>query len=340
MPSPERTPSQHRAPLRRAPRHHTVFNACVAILVVALAYVGLAGQAVGPAYGDVAAPVETPEPGRIETASIAATFAALETFTGPNRAEKRDRALPVVEIMAFTRGFESARVRIASLRDGPLDPTDAPQSTLASIQPQAPAIEEDFKISIAAVPPGLISPALDAIQSLVPDAPQPQLPSEQTAYARANEPATDFTVVRNTDGKIVSDKELWCLATAIYFESRGETYRGQVAVAQVVLNRLKHPIYPKTICGVVFQNQSRRDACQFSFACDGIPEHVTDRKSWEQAEEIAEGTVRGNLYLTEVGKATHYHATYVRPKWAPRMSKVVKIGLHVFYQFKTGWRFG
>ncbi len=240
------------------------------------------------------------------------------------------------------KGFDASRVRLASLRAPVPDPTDPPQSTVASTLPKPAAAQDEPKISVAAINPWLISPALDAIASAAhdPAAPMPAAPSVQTAYARANQPATDFTVVRDTSGKVVSDKELWCLATAIYFESRGESYRGQVAVAQVVINRLHHPIYPKTICGVVFQNQSRRDACQFSFACDGIPEQVTDRKSWEQAEEIAEGAVRGSLYLTEVGKATHYHATYVRPQWAPRMHKVVKIGLHVFYQFKSGWRFG
>ena len=81
-------------------------------------------------------------------------------------------------------------------------------------------------------------------------------------------------------------------------------------------------------------------SCQFSFACDGIPERVSERKAWEQAEEIAKGVISGELYLTEVGYATHYHATYVRPKWAPRMTKLTKVGHHVFYQFKRGWRFG
>ena len=142
------------------------------------------------------------------------------------------------------------------------------------------------------------------------------------------------------DGKKWSQKEMWCLATAIYFESRGEKYRGQVAVGQVVMNRVKHRLYPSTICGVVFQNQQKRNACQFSFACDGIPERVTEQKYWKQAQEIAKGVVDGSLYLSEVGYATHYHATYVYPHWAPRMKKVTKIGLHVFYQFKRGWKFG
>jgi spore germination cell wall hydrolase CwlJ-like protein len=134
----------------------------------------------------------------------------------------------------------------------------------------------------------------------------------------------------------LSQKSLWCLATAIYFEARGESYRGQVGVAQVVMNRVKHKAYPNTVCGVVFQNQSRRNACQFSFACDGIPERVSDKKSWAQADEIAKKVSNGSLYLTEVANATHYHANYVYPRWAPRLKRMTKIGLHIFYRFKKG----
>jgi spore germination cell wall hydrolase CwlJ-like protein len=107
-----------------------------------------------------------------------------------------------------------------------------------------------------------------------------------------------------------------------------------------VLNRVAHRLYPDTICSVVYQNKNKRNACQFSFACDGIPERVYEMKAWAQAEEIAKGLISGGLYLPEVGYATHYHATYVRPHWAPRMKKLTKIGHHVFYQFKRGWRFG
>ncbi|HEY0919883.1 cell wall hydrolase, partial [Devosia sp.] len=172
-------------------------------------------------------------------------------------------------------------------------------------------------------------------------APMPRTLSQQIAYARADLPATVFDgTVRASDGKKVSAKELNCMATAIYFEARGESYRGQVAVGQVVMNRVKHKLYPATICAVVFQNQHRRNACQFSFACDGIPERVYDKKAWVQAEEIARGVIAGDLYLSEVGYATHYHATYVHPHWAPRMKKVTKIGQHVFYHFKRGWKFG
>src|SRR5690606_13502921 len=128
---------------------------------------------------------------------------------------------------------------------------------------------------------------------------------------------------------LVSEKEQWCLATAIYFEARGEAYRGQVAVAQVVMNRVKDHRYPSTICGVVYQNQTKRNACQFSFACDGLPEVVTERKAWAQSNDIATRHLQGELFLPEVGSSPHYHATHVRPAWAPRMEKVTQMGLTV-----------
>jgi spore germination cell wall hydrolase CwlJ-like protein len=207
------------------------------------------------------------------------------------------------------------------------------------------AAPADQPIVVASLQTDVASEALDAIESLAPDLVVPKRrPETDLAYAPEAgglDSATDLSApVKSKDGKKWSEKEMWCLATAIYFESRGEKYRGQVAVGQVVMNRVKHRLYPSTICGVVFQNQQKRNACQFSFACDGIPERVTEAKPWKQAQEIAKGIVDGSLYLSEVGYATHYHATYVRPHWAPRMKKVTKIGLHVFYQFKRGWKFG
>ena len=200
-------------------------------------------------------------------------------------------------------------------------------------------VEIGPRMSVASIDPSSAA-ALAAIAGIAPSSgsPLPAMASEQLAYARANAPVTG--AFANGTPVAVSDKELWCLATAVYFEARGESYRGQVAVAQVVLNRVKDHRYPDTICGVVFQNQSRRNSCQFSFACDGIPEVINDSKSWAQAEDIAQRFTAGELYLTEVANATHYHATYVRPAWAPRMTKLTQIGLHVFYKFKSGWLFG
>src|SRR6516225_6941305 len=99
-----------------------------------------------------------------------------------------------------------------------------------------------------------------------------------------------------------------CLAEAIYFESRGEAVRGQMAVAQVILNRVFSGKYPNTVCGVVYQNAHRRLHCQFTFACDGIPDIVREPDMWERAKTIATEMLDGKLWLPEVGKATHYHA--------------------------------
>tara|TARA_R110002020_G_scaffold136630_13_gene304725 strand:- start:20621 stop:21799 length:1179 start_codon:yes stop_codon:yes gene_type:complete len=135
-----------------------------------------------------------------------------------------------------------------------------------------------------------------------------------------------------------SESEQRCLAAGIYFEARGETVKGQAAVAQVILNRVRNPTYPNTVCGVVYQNKTWRNRCQFSFACDGIKDRVRSPKHWDIAEEIALATTAGKIWLNEVGSSTHYHATYVSPPWARKMRKVGQIGLHIFYvTYGGGW---
>ena len=135
-----------------------------------------------------------------------------------------------------------------------------------------------------------------------------------------------------------SDDQQRCLTAGIYFESRGEPVRGQAAVAQVILNRVRNPSYPNSICGVVYQNKHWRNRCQFSFACDRIRDRISNRRLWDLASHVAAETTAGRIWLSEVGSSTHYHATYVRPKWARAMKKVGKIGLHIFYRtFGGGW---
>jgi spore germination cell wall hydrolase CwlJ-like protein len=103
-------------------------------------------------------------------------------------------------------------------------------------------------------------------------------------------------------------------------------------VAQVVLNRAASGKYPKTICGVVYQNQQRRNACQFSFACDGKADVKRERKAWKRAQQIADDVASGRQRIAEISTATHYHADYVEPYWAPKMKRLSKIGVHVFYK--------
>lgn len=137
---------------------------------------------------------------------------------------------------------------------------------------------------------------------------------------------------------VFSKQEQQCLAAGIYFEARGEAVKGQAAVAQVILNRVRNPAYPDSICGVVYQNEKWRNRCQFSFACDGIKDRVASKSHWRMAEQVAMAVTAGKIWLPEVGSSTHYHATYVKPRWARTMEKMKKIGQHIFYRtYGGGW---
>jgi len=123
-----------------------------------------------------------------------------------------------------------------------------------------------------------------------------------------------------------------CLANAVYFEARGEPVRGQIAVAQVVMNRVFSGYYPNDVCGVVYQNAHRHLACQFTFACDGIPDRITEPDAWARAKRISTATLDGAVWLPEIGKETHYHAYWVHPWWVRTMRKLSRIGVHTFYR--------
>jgi spore germination cell wall hydrolase CwlJ-like protein len=129
-----------------------------------------------------------------------------------------------------------------------------------------------------------------------------------------------------------ASRELDCLTQAVYFEARGESPQGQQAVATVVLNRVKHPAFPKSVCGVVFQGSNRRTGCQFSFACDGSMRRGREASAWSRARKVAARALSGAV-LGDVGSATHFHTTNVSPAWGPQMRRVAQVGLHVFYRF-------
>lgn len=144
---------------------------------------------------------------------------------------------------------------------------------------------------------------------------------------------------RSLPKDVFSKEQQACLATAIYFEARGESRKGQAAVAQVILNRVRNPAYPDTPCGVVYQNARQYKKCQFSFACDGIEDRIGSGSAYSKAREIASAVTSGEMYVPEVGSATHYFADYVRPRWANSMVKMASIGEHHFYRTHGGgWK--
>jgi spore germination cell wall hydrolase CwlJ-like protein len=127
-----------------------------------------------------------------------------------------------------------------------------------------------------------------------------------------------------------------CLASAVYYEAGNQDENGERAVAQVVLNRVRHPAFPGSICGVVYEGSTRPTGCQFTFTCDGSLNRQPDAEGWRRAMTIAEQAIGGSVY-GPVGWATHYHADYVVPYWASTMAKNAVVGAHLFYRWNGGW---
>jgi len=130
-----------------------------------------------------------------------------------------------------------------------------------------------------------------------------------------------------------NSRALHCLAQAIYYEAGLEPDAGQRAVAQVILNRVRHPSYPATVCGVIFQGSERTTGCQFTYTCDGSLLRKPSKFFWDRARKVAAEALAGKSYTT-VGTATHYHASYVYPYWAPSLRFLGTVGAHRFYSWK------
>ena len=131
-------------------------------------------------------------------------------------------------------------------------------------------------------------------------------------------------------------RALECLTSAIYYEAAQEPTDGQRAVAQVVINRVRHPAFPNSICGVVYEGSTRATGCQFTFTCDGSMAYAPVPSLWNRARKVAEAALNGSVYAP-VGYATHYHADYVVPYWASSLTKSLVAGAHIFYRWPGGW---
>lgn len=127
-----------------------------------------------------------------------------------------------------------------------------------------------------------------------------------------------------------------CLASAIHYEAGNEALNGQKAVAQVILNRARHPAYPKTICGVVYQGQERSTGCQFSFTCDGSMARTPSPASWERLRALSQSMLTGTVYAP-VGWATHYHTDWVVPVWSAKLDKIRAEATHLFFRWTGFW---
>lgn len=246
---------------------------------------------------------------------------------------------------AFALGSAPAPKAESFTPQADANPTTAPSSTLASPQQQG-SIETarpanlNERLMQGATPD---VPRAEALESATP-APIDATPVEVVAlptipgdapvnFSAVPADRPDYAALIDTDQP---RREERCLAQAIYFEARGESEKGQAAVAQVVLNRASSGLYPSTICGVVFQNRQHYHACQFSFACEGRSLRITEPDAWRRAQRIAAAVTSGQTYVADVGSATHYHALYVHPYWARRLQRTDRIGHHVFYKLRAG----
>ena len=131
-------------------------------------------------------------------------------------------------------------------------------------------------------------------------------------------------------------RALECLTSAVYYEAGSQDTDGQKAVAQVVLNRVRHSAFPGSVCGVVYQGSTRVTGCQFTFTCDGSLLRRPSADGWQRARKVAEAAIAGAVY-GPVGYATHYHANYVVPYWASSLAKNAVVGAHIFYRWTGGW---
>jgi spore germination cell wall hydrolase CwlJ-like protein len=202
---------------------------------------------------------------------------------------------------------------------GPIQPWPADEELLIQV---APANDPDIKRSAIATAPRdthgeapVANQTVAAKGEVTGPGKRPKTPSERLGL--------------DLKARVKAEK---CLAEAVYFESRGESKRGQIAVAQVVMNRVFSGFYPTNVCGVVYQNAHRKLACQFTFACDNVRDIVNEPDLWRQAKDIAHDMLDGKLWLPEVGHSTHYHAYWVHPAWVREMRRMQKIGVHSFYR--------
>jgi len=215
-------------------------------------------------------------------------------------------ALGLATLMAATSCVGSA---VETARVAPPAARPAPASTPA---PQRPA-------DIPAGPPA-------ALLAAAPDA-GPSIAVDLTA-------APPFLAAAASPGD--AERALDCLTAAIYYEARSEPIEGQEAVAQVVLNRVRNPAFPNSVCGTVYEGSSRETGCQFTFTCDGSLAGRREPAAWDRARRIAAQALAGFVY-DPVGAATYYHTTAVHPWWDAKVAQVAHIGAHVFFQLPGAW---
>ena len=191
-----------------------------------------------------------------------------------------------------------------------------------AMQPPAPPAQQ----AAPPAPPAMVLKQIAPEQAL-------RLNAEVPLTKGPNPAATPFAFSGSDSTRA---QALECLASAVYYEAGNQDVDGERAVAQVVLNRVRHPAFPNSVCGVVYQGSTRPTGCQFTLTCDGSLAHQPAPDAWRRAQQVAEQALAGYVYAP-VGWATHYHADYVVPTWASSLAKNAVVGAHIFYRWTGGW---
>ncbi|MBA3729250.1 MAG: cell wall hydrolase [Sphingomonas sp.] len=231
------------------------------------------------------------------------------TFTPQWHWRTRPRETAVLGLLGC-----AAALAVASVGDAMPTIEGAPRSSLAPTPlPTSPSATELRDVA----PQDAV-----ALNALIPLAKLPVVSASPFSMGKANAAARV--------------QALECLTSAIYYEAGRETDDGQRAVAQVILNRVRHPAYPSSVCGVVFQGSTRPTGCQFTFTCDGSMAFTPMATAWSRARKIAWSALNGAVHAS-TGLSTHYHANYVLPYWASSLIKTHIEGPHIFYRWAGGW---
>ena len=193
-----------------------------------------------------------------------------------------------------------------------------------------------YAVKHAPMRPAILAPQPviepQVFEKLTPE--QAQAQNAAVPFSTAPNPAAHpFQLIPAVDND--RDRAVTCLGMAVYYEAANQGTEGEAAVAQVVLNRLRHPLFPKTVCGVVFQGSTLPTGCQFTFTCDGSLARKPSEAGWKQAVAVAQRALGGYVEKA-VGEATHYHTIWVVPYWQASVVKVAQIGAHIFYRWPGG----
>jgi spore germination cell wall hydrolase CwlJ-like protein len=235
-----------------------------------------------------------------------------------HRIESRDWTRAAIELASRANGLAVAAVALAAITI-----TGLGHGEQAAAMPAIASASRSA--SVPAIGPATWTASADGEKALLFNAALP-------FSATPPEPAKPFIIALSEPDH---EQAMLCLTRAVYYEAGFEPLEGRRAVAQVVLNRVRHPAFPKSVCGVVYQGEDS-GTCQFSFVCNGDLKRRPAERAWAEAERVARDALSGYVEPA-VGEATHYHADYVAPQWAPLLMKVAAIGHHIFYRWPGQW---